>query len=382
MDIVKLTQELVRIPSTTGNEGPVSEFIISIIEPFFDSVEIDDIGNVVAKTRFDNNSTTVLFNTHLDTVDPGDMEEPYSGNIIEGKRFGLNGKVIWGRGSADMKGGIAAIIGAISRIVTIDNPPNIVFHGVVQEESSNGEGTKFAMEHLDIKPDIAISGEPTDLDISLGHRGRVEFELETIGKTAHASQPDEGINAVLLMVHFLNAIDHYTKKLELRVHPLLGKATCSVINIKCSPGRGSVIPDRCYLTFDARYFPDENPQDRENEIHVILNELEKKYDNFEAVLKINTVGMRPYLLSSNNDYLKMVQRTVLTATGKSPKLISWPGGCDTSYLVNDYSLYSIGFGPGSWSVIHTPEEYISIDSIQTAEKIYHDFMVSLSKKTR
>jgi len=367
IDIVKLTQDLVRIPSTTGDESQIAEFIKEVIKPFFDFVEIDEIGNVVGKIIFDKKRPTVLFNGHMDTVDPGEMEEPYSGKIVDGSQFGITGEVVYGRGSADMKGAIAAYIGAISQLKTIDDPPNVIFHAVVQEEPARGEGTKFAMDHLDIKPDVALSGEPTNLDICLGFRGWVQFELETFGKTAHGSNPSRGINAILLMRDFLNALDGYIRKLESKVHPFLGKATCAVTNIKCSPGRLSVIPDRCCLTFDSRYFPEESAQDRKNELLFLLEELRKKNPEFKAKLRIISQGMRPTLVSPQNKYVQIMKKAVLKVTKKEPKLKSWLFTCDSSYLVNDYSIPTVGFGPGSESVVHTPEEHVPVEHLKVAE---------------
>jgi len=378
IDIVKLTQDLVRIPSTTGDESQIAEFIKEVIKPFFDFVEIDEIGNVVGKIIFDKKRPTVLFNGHMDTVDPGEMEEPYSGKIVDGSQFGITGEVVYGRGSADMKGAIAAYIGAISQLKTIDDPPNVIFHAVVQEEPARGEGTKFAMDHLDIKPDVALSGEPTNLDICLGFRGWVQFELETFGKTAHGSNPSRGINAILLMRDFLNALDGYIRKLESKVHPFLGKATCAVTNIKCSPGRLSVIPDRCCLTFDSRYFPEESAQDRKNELLFLLEELRKKNPEFKAKLRIISQGMRPTLVSPQNKYVQIMKKAVLKVTKKEPKLKSWLFTCDSSYLVNDYSIPTVGFGP-SESVVHTPEEHVPVEHLKVAECVYKEFLALLHK---
>jgi len=379
IDVVRLTQELVKIPSITGNESRIAEFIKETIEPFFDSVEIDEVGNLVGKIIFDEKRPTVLFNGHMDTVDPGEMKEPYSGKIVDGSKFGVTGEVVYGRGSADMKGADAAMIATISQLKTIDNPPNVIFHAVVEEEPARGKGTKFAMDHLDIKPDVAVSGEATNLDICLGFRGWVQFELETFGKTAHGSNPSQGINAIFYMRDFLNALDGYIDKLESKVHPFLGKATCAVTNIKCSPGRLSIIPDYCCLTFDSRYFPGESPQDREKELLSLIKELKQKEPKFKAKLKIISAGMRPTLLSPQNNYVRLMKKAILKVTKKEPKLRNWLFTCDSSYLVNDYSIATVGFGPASESVVHTPEEHVPVEHLKIAECVYREFLASLHK---
>lgn len=378
IDVVGLTQELVKIPSVTGDERVIAEFIQGIINPYLDSVKIDEIGNVIGETIFDKGRQTILFNGHMDTVDPGAMEEPFSGKIINGERFGTSGDVIYGRGSADMKGALAAYIAAISRLSEIADPPNVIFHAVVEEEPANGTGTSFAMKNMGVKPNVAITGEATNLDICLGFRGYVQFNLDTYGKTAHGSNPHQGVNAVLLMRDFLNELDGYIQDLESKVHPFLGKATCAVTNIECSPGRLSVIPDRCSLTFDSRYFPGESPRDRENELLSIIKGLEEKNQEFKAKLKIVSNGMRPTQLSAEDRYVQLLKAAVVEVTSKEPELRSWRFTLDSSYIVNDFAVPTIGFGPGLEDVVHTPEEQVPVEHLRTAERVYYRFMETVS----
>jgi len=379
LEVLALTQEMVKIPSETGNEKHLAEFIKDNIKPFFDSVKLDTMGNIEGTLFFGENRPTLLFNGHIDTVDAGKMKEPFSGKIIEGEEFGIKGKVIYGRGTADMKGANAAYITAISKINKIKNPPNVILHLVVKEETGRGEGTKFLMKHLKEKPIVAISGEATGLDICLGFRGWVQFQLETFGKTAHASNPSQGINAVLKMRDFLNILQNYIEEQESRVHPFLGKATCAVTNIECSPGRLSMVPDRCRLIFDSRYFPEETAMDRKKELLLIIKDLEKKDPNFKSKLKVLYDGLRPTYIHPQNKYVEILKKAVEKIIGKTPKLRSWMFGCDSTYIANDYGIPTIGFGPGFENIVHTPYEYVPVNHLKIAEKIYLEFMDSISK---
>ncbi len=377
IDAVKLTQELVRIPSPTGSESQVAQFVKKIIEPFFDSVEIDALGNVLAIKFFDEQHPTILFNSHLDTVDPGEMKEPFSGKIVDGRPFGIAGEVVYGRGAADMKGALAGYIAAISRLKEISHPPNIVFHAVVEEEPARGRGTRYAMEHMDRKPDVAISGEATNLNICLGFRGYVQFQLETFGKTAHGSSPHQGINAIFLMRDFLNGLDGYIKTQESRVHPFLGKATCAVTKIECSPGRLSIVPDRCTLTFDSRYFPGESPQDREKELLALLKKLGQKDPDFKYELKIISTGMRPTFVPPEDKHVQLMKEAIIKVMGKEPQIKSWPYTHDGSYIVNDFGIPTVGFGPGQEKVLHTPQECVPVEQLQVAQQVYFTFLAML-----
>ena len=381
VDVVALTQEFVKIPSTTGNERELAKVISKTIAPFFDTVEIDGIGNVIGQRIFDKSKPTLLFNGHMDTVDPGDMVDPFSGKLVDGEEYGVDGDVVYGRGSADMKGALAAYIGAFSLMETLEQPPNVIFHAVVEEEPANGTGTTYAMKNLSIKPDIAISGEATNLDICLGFRGWVQFKLETFGKTAHGSNPHQGINAVLMMRDFLNALDGYIEDQESKSHPFLGQATCAVTNIECSPGRLSVVPDRCTLTFDSRYFPGESPQDREKELQDILRGLAERNQNFKYQLKIISRGMRPTLLSAEDKYVQLMKASTVGIIFKKPALRSWKFTLDSSYIVNDFGIPTIGFGPGSENVVHTPQENIPVQHLLAAQNVYLKFMDFLGRNS-
>lgn len=380
LDVVEFAKELVKIPSTTGNESNLAAFIKENIKSFFDTVKIDSKGNIVGKLFFSKERPTILFNGHMDTVDPGEMKEPFSGKIMDGNKFGVKGKVVYGRGAADMKGADAAYITAISQISKIENPPNIILHLVVKEEPGRGEGTKFVMDHIEERPDVSIVGEPTNLDICLGFRGWVQFQLETFGKTAHASDPSQGINAVLKMKDFLNALQGYIITQESRVHPFLGKATCAITNIECSPGRLSVVPDRCRLIFDSRYFPEETASDRKKELLSILSNLEKKDPDFKSELKVLYDGMRPTFIPPQDKYVQILKKVIEKITGNNPNFISKVATCDSSYIVNDYGIPTIVFGPGVDNVAHTTSEYVPIDHLKIAEKVYLEFIDSIAQK--
>lgn len=378
LEVVHLTQELVKIPSTTGNEAKIAQFIYDTLRPYADRIEIDKKGNVEAKIIFDKKRPTVLFNGHVDTVDPGEMEAPFSGRIVDGKPFGVKGKVIYGRGSVDMKGGVAVAMTVFSKLKDLPNPPNLVVHFVTEEETGQGPGTKFAMKNLEEKLDIAISGEPTGLDICLGFRGWVQFQLETYGKTAHASNPDQGINAIFYMRDFLNALDEYIAKQEARIHPFLGKLTSTVTNIECSPGRLSVVPDLCRLTFDSRYFPEESYQDREKELQILLGKIKQKNPRFKSNLKVLYSGMRPTFLPPENKYVQFLKKAFFEVNRREAVLRSWRFTTDSSYIVNNFGIPTIGFGPGFENVVHTPLEQVPVEHLKITEKVYLAFLSILA----
>ena len=188
-ELIQLAQGLIRIPSVSGEELEVAEYLAKQLAPIFDTVRVDATANVIAELAGRKPGPTILLNGHIDVVDAGEMGDAWSGKLTDGTPWGRPGPVIFGRGASDMKGPIAALVAAVSKVKQESFAGRVIFTAVVQEEMGEGVGTRVATASLDRKPDIAISAEPTDFSIGLGHRGKVEFELETRGRTAHSSIP-------------------------------------------------------------------------------------------------------------------------------------------------------------------------------------------------
>lgn len=371
-DLIQLTQELVRIPSPTYDEGDVAAFLASAMKPIFHQVDTDEMHNVVGLLKGTRDGPTVLFNGHLDHVDPGEMEEPYAGKLVDGQRFGVAGQVIYGRGASDMKGAIAAMVAAASELRQEGFSGQLILMAVVQEEAALGAGTKRVMKDLKESPVVAISGEATNGQIYLGHRGRVEFELETIGRTAHASNPGRGLNAVLLMNEFLNG----WPRLPMPEHPLVGRCTSAITAISCSPGRLSILPDRCRLVLDNRFLPGESPQRPYQDLVALLEEVARANPDFRYSLKIAKI-FPPYLVPPENPYVRLLSAVVSDITGQAPAVGCWLFGTDGAFLVNDFGLPTIGFGPANEFFAHTPEDHVPVSDLVRAKKVYVEFVKRL-----
>jgi acetylornithine deacetylase/succinyl-diaminopimelate desuccinylase-like protein len=188
--LVSFTQRLIRTPSPSRQEAEVSAIYARELEALrFDDVTVDSMNNVTGIIKGDSPDIRVLFNGHLDHAEPGDMESPYSAEIIDGKPYGTDGPVIWGRGAVDMKGAIAAMAyaGKAIKDAGVKLSASIAVTAVVREEEARGEGVKFLLQDSGIRANMSVSGEATGLDICLGHRGKLEYTITTYGcwATAH-----------------------------------------------------------------------------------------------------------------------------------------------------------------------------------------------------
>lgn len=371
-DVVTLAQELVRIPSVSGDERKAAAHLAATVGPVFDEVRVDEHGNVIAELAGERPGPTILLNGHLDVVDAGSMNDPWSARLVDGEPWGSPGKVIWGRGTTDMKGALAALVGAVSDARAQGFAGRIVYTAVVLEEPGGGAGTLAATRALGRMPDVAISAEPTDFEICLGHRGKVELELETRGKTAHSSIPHTGVNALLLMNAFLNA----WPELPMPEHPLAGRCTSAITNISVSPGRLAVIPDRCRLHFDVRFLPGEAPERPVADVRRLCERLVATVPDFQYDLRQRLV-MPSYLMPPEHPAVDLLAGIVEAETGRTPQRRCYTGGTDGTYLWNEFGIPVLGCGPGRIDLAHSSTEHVLVDDLGRARRIYAKLIQAL-----
>lgn len=372
--VVRLAQELVRIPSTTHHEREIALHLASVMEPIFDKVEVDDFSNAIGIMDGTASGPTVLFNGHIDHVDPAEMEAPYSGQLVDAEPFGGSGKAIFGRGASDMKGGVASMVGAAARLRSKGFRGRLILTAVALEETGEGTGTLNAMMSLDERPDVAIVGEATAGDLCLGHRGKVELELEVKGRTAHASNPSQGINAILLMNEFISA----WPQLPMPEHPIVGRCSSCITNITCSPGRLAVIPDRCTLTFDNRFLPGESPERPVQDVLKLLEQISTSSRGSVYELRCRRV-LPSYLVPPDDPYVSLMSSVVADISGRLPAKRGWLFGTDGAYLVNELKIPTVGFGPGDERFAHTPVDHVPVADLLLACRAYVEFVRRLGE---
>lgn len=380
--LIEFTQDIVRIPSFTGEEGRIAKVIYNkLCEIGVDDCWIDEIGNVVGVIKGEGDGPNILLNSHMDVVPPGELAEwkydPFCATISgEGE--------IFGRGTADMKGGLAALIYSMKIIIDYVNqraklPGNLIFSSVVHEEAAEMFGMEYLCTHSLPKKglnfDVCLLGEPTGGKLNLGHRGKVEFVLNTYGKSVHSSRPWQGINAIEKMLPILEYI-FWKISPTLPTHPLLGKCSITVTNILSKPGALSIIPDVCEISIDRRYLPNESIEDLLAEFYVIINMLENEDPEFRA-----TVNERIFLEKSYTGYTKKVKKhhpvwiidkddyfvkraiNSLRRIGQDVNCGYFTGGVDGAYTAGVMKIPTIGFSWADESLAHSSNEFTTIDTL-------------------
>ncbi|MFN2218532.1 MAG: M20/M25/M40 family metallo-hydrolase, partial [Anaerolineae bacterium] len=226
--MARFLQDLVRIPSLSTHEEAMASRLASEMQRVgFADVWTDRVGSVVGRVGT-GHGPKLLFNGHMDVVDVGDPARwphpPYNGLIEDG--------VLYGRGACDMKGGLAAMVYAVKALLDagVELAGDLYVVGVVQEEPCEGLAMQVLVEEEGIRPDYVVLGEPSNLHVRVGHRGRMEMEVNVRGRAAHASSPDLGSNAIHNAARLIFGIELLAPRLA--TDPFLGQGTIAVTEIE------------------------------------------------------------------------------------------------------------------------------------------------------
>lgn len=364
--IINFLKKLIKTPSVSGEEQEIAEIVARQMEMVGLSVDIIG-GNVVGKMFGLKQQPTLILNGHMDTVPVGERDkwdvDPFGAEVRNGR--------VYGRGSSDMKGGLAAMVMAVDAIksMNIDLNGNLVLTAVALEElgARKLRERKGVIELIDkgvIKGDAAIVGEPTNLEISVGHRHPSNIEIVTVGKSAHASMPKKGVNAIEKMAKIILALN----KLEMGHHDILGPGTLSIGLIEGGT-RPNVVAERCKMIIDRRLTVGETPEKVKSDIEKIIEMLMETDKDLEAEVRI-LYGWYPTLISSDEPIIGTLRGAVESTIGRRPRITISRFATDGAFIYHMAKVPIAIFGPGNEELAHTTNEYVEINQVADATKIY------------
>lgn len=372
--LMDFTQRLVRQPSLSGEEETVIQIVIAEMRSLgFDKIWVDATGSAIGVIEGTQSGKTLLFDAHCDTVGiaPGSIwtREPYGGEIIDG--------YLYGRGVADMKGALAAMIHAAASADKNSLSGTVVISASVMEEVFEGGALKTVMDQ--VHPDYVVIGESSNLNLVHGGRGRAEIHLETIGRPSHSSSPHLGVNAVHLMMKVIEAVE----QIKLGEHPWLGPAILALTDIISEPYPGySVIPSRCKATYDRRLLPGETAQDVVSAIsslpeltNIPLNTIIAQGEHQSYTGSILR-GMKFFPAWELDEQHSLVQSSLkaLRTSGLEPKLSAYRFCTNAAYSIGIAGIPTIGFGPGTEADAHVVDERLSLNDLEKAARGYQGIM--------
>jgi len=361
MDVVALTRALVRAQSPTGRESPAARTLVDALERLgYDHVEIDRAGNVVAMLER-GAGPTLLLNGHLDTVPAGDPERwphpPYAAVEAGGR--------LYGRGACDMKGGVAAMAIGARAAADAGIAGRVLMTAVVQEEIGGLGARVLASER---EADVVIVGEPSDLRLMLGHRGRCEVRATFPGRLAHAGRAELGENALTRAARFVTALE----RLPLPSAPRLGRASVTPTSLITQPRDGTnVVPGSAELAIDYRTVPGQSPDSILAELRSLdpgatFTVPAEVFRSEAGTLEMSVPRENPpYLLDASNPVVAVAQQALEGALGRPVDVDTWWFATDAPHLAA-MGAPILGFGPGDPSLAHTSGEYVCVTHLHSA----------------
>lgn len=380
-EVIALCQSLVQLQSYSGFEQNVADYLQTYAKnKDFDEIRIDKYGNVLLYMNGNQPGPTILFDGHIDTV-PVKSEQwtvdPFAGVIKNGR--------IYGRGTTDMKGAVSAMISAslhFAEDTNKDFPGKIVVSCSVHEELLEGVATREVSQQ--VNPDAVVIGEATNLQLNRGQRGRAEIVIETIGKPAHSSNPQKGVNAVNQMLKLLAAI----QQLPVAEHDILGQGILELTDIISSPYPGaSVVPSHCRATFDRRLLVGETKKSVLQPFQELIDQLQAADSTFKANVsyaqgeeqcytgnKIGDERFFPAWLSEDEEGFVQLPYQALLSLGLPTRLAHYSFCTNGSHFAGENNIPTIGFGPSLESLAHIDDEYIEIDQLVKATAGYAAIM--------
>ena len=375
-DIISFLRELCAIPSMDSQIGPVGERAqAEMLELGFDKVWFDSMGNTVGKIG--SGPRTILFDSHIDTVGIGDPAEwewdPFQGKVEDGR--------FYARGACDEKGSTPGMIYGLAlahRMGLLDGWTAYYFGNM--EEWCDGIACHALVEHEGLRPDYVVIGEPTKMQVYRGHKGRVEMQVVSRGRSAHAASNQVGDNAIYKVLPVIDGVDKLEP--ELGDHPFLGHGKITVTDMSVETPSINAVPNLCTVFIDRRLTFGESA---EGAIEQVRQLIPQKYrDNGEIAVEMLTYAEPSYtgfvfpvdkyfpawaldeghpLVQAGLDAARAVGLPEHPA-GK------WNFSTNGIYWAGKAGIPAIGFGPGEEETAHTVRDSVILDDVVKAAEFY------------
>jgi len=369
--MISFLRDLVAIPSHDSNIRAVAARVERELRALgFSDIHYAPYGDIVAKIG--DGARILLYDSHLDTVDAGDARAwkhpPYAAEIVDG--------ILYGRGTCDEKGSTPPMIYglAIARELGLLDGFTAYYFGSI-EEWCEGLSARIFVEEEKIRPDFVVIGEPTNLRVYRGHKGRCEIRVTAKGKSAHAATHWHGDNAIYKMQDLLAQIPALDARLP--NDPFLGRGSVVATMIDARGGSNNVVPDRCSIILDRRLTFGESADDALEQVRALVNgrddfEIEiVKYDkpSYNGYRRVADEIFPAWAFEDAHPFVRAARETsqalkLETGTGK------WNFSTNGAYWAGVAKIPSVGFGPGDENVAHIVDEWIRVDDVVRAAEWY------------
>jgi putative selenium metabolism hydrolase len=372
--ILRFFREIVAIPSMASDIAAVGQRIgEEMRELGFDAVYVDRYGSIVG--RIGSGPTTILYDSHIDTVGIGDPSQwawdPFVGKVEDG--------LLYARGALDEKGSTPGMVYgmALARDLGLLDGYTAYYLGNI-EEWCDGVGCQAFVEWEGIKPDFVVIGEPTQMQVYRGHKGRLELEVVCKGKSAHAASNYMGDNAIYKMLPVIDAIDKLGP--TLRTHEFLGQGRITVTRISSVSPSDNAVPDECRIFIDRRVTFGDTKESVIAEIEALIPPQQRADFRIEELLYTepsHTGAVFAYekyfpawALDETDPFVQAGLATCTALWGSAKPAGKWDFSTNGNYWRGKAGIPAIGFGPGNEIYAHAVNEHVPLAEVVEATKFY------------
>jgi putative selenium metabolism hydrolase len=374
-EIRDFMREICSIPSMDGQIEEVAARVEEELEILgYEEVVYDRMGCLLASVGEGPN--TILYDAHLDTVGIGHQSD-WGWDPFHGK---IEGDLFFARGACDTKGCIPGMVYglALAHRLGLLEGVRAYFYGSL-EEQCDGLAPRVLVEEEGVRPDYVVIGEPTNMGVYLGQRGRVEIEIDVRGRSAHASMPKEGDNPLYKLAQVITRIRDLDERLSTR-ETRLGPGSIAATDLRCTTASINAIPSSCALYLDRRLGYGEGveevlaevrgciPSGFESDMELrVLKYDEPSYTGYTYVVdKI----FPAWLMSTDHPYVRAALNASRMAYGHEAPTDTWPASTNGTYWMGVAGIPSIGFGPGELRFAHSLHEHVSLRDVVRATAFY------------
>ena len=373
-DIIRFMREICAIPSVMGQIGDVGKRIIQEMKKVgFEETRFDRMGNVLG--RIGNGPKILLYDSHIDTVDVGDRSawewDPFQGKIENG--------ILYARGAGDEKQSTPGMIYglALAKELGLLEGYTVYYFGNM-EEDCDGQSCQVLVEVEKIKPDFVVVGEPTEMNVYRGHKGRVELQVVAKGRSIHAASNQLGDNAVYKMLPVIAGIRDLNDKLH--TDPFLGQGRITVSKIECKTPSINAVPDECTIFIDRRLTFGESKEEAIQQVEALVPPEHKKAIKVEMLFydTPSYTGFKypvekyfpAWALDENHPLLKAGLEAHQTLWGGTPKTGKLNFSTNGIYWMGKANIPTIIFAAGDETTAHGTKDQVPIDDMVRATEFY------------
>lgn len=365
---VKLVQHASPQTPLLEAEPQVLALIRDVVKPELEQAglrpSIDGMGDLILQLKGRERRDRLMLVGYAMCAAPSTMKDPYSGEIVDGAPYQLDGECVWGRGACEQKGSLAAMLAAVRflGIHKIEPPSDLFFVVSTAGETGKHDSLAHVLDHGNVAADWCIIDGPPE--IQLGNKGRVDVLVTVRGKQAHSSRPWEGIDAIAGAMRVLDKLKPLMPYPEEKTHAELGRVSLTPNAIESFPKATHTIQSECRIMFDRRLLPGDDPEKAIQQIRDTIGKIEP----FEIEVQARHF-MFPSEVKKDAEVVQALEQGIRTMLGYEPKF-SYSTAANDTGLFNHRGIQAINYGSRDIRFQHTDHDLVALNNVFNAAKVF------------